>query len=314
MNEEIKNEIMQIIKSRNTDCSVEEFKDHVNWNHISAYQKLSENFIREFKDKVNWYYISYYQILSENFIREFQDKVNWDSISEYQTLSEEFIKEFQDKINFCRLNISSSQTLSENFIREFQDRVEWIYISSWQNLSEDFIREFKDKVDWDYISSSQTLSENFIREFKDKVDWWKISVYQNLSEDFIKEFKDKIDIAFYDQVHRIIPDNEKVKEIKFYCKKHNLEIDEENKCFYAYREHDRNGAGIFNKTIKYENNKYYRDWHLDMRENVENSFGLGIFPKNSNTNTKVKVLFKDWGVEVDREDGKARVWGFEIVN
>jgi hypothetical protein len=42
----------------------------------------------------------------------------------------------------------------------------------------------------------------------------------------------------------------------------------------------------------------------------KNSFGLGIFPKG---NTKVKVSIKDWGVSVDREDGKARVWGFEVI-
>ena len=28
---------------------------------------------------------------------------------------------------------------------------------------------------------------------------------------------------------------------------------------------------------------------------------------------KVKVLIEDWGVEVNREDGKSRVWGFEII-
>jgi hypothetical protein len=42
----------------------------------------------------------------------------------------------------------------------------------------------------------------------------------------------------------------------------------------------------------------------------KNSFGLGIFPKG---NTPVKVKIEDWGLEVNREDGKARVWGFEVI-
>jgi hypothetical protein len=42
----------------------------------------------------------------------------------------------------------------------------------------------------------------------------------------------------------------------------------------------------------------------------ENSFGLGIWPKG---NTPVKVSVKDWGIEVGREDGKARVFGFEVL-
>ena len=241
-------------------------------------------------------------------VEEFQDEVNWFCISSSQKLSESFIREFKDKVDWDR--ISYSQKLSENFIREFKDKVEWENISSSQKLSENFIREFKDKVEWDYISYSQKLSESFIREFKDEVNWECISKYQKLSESFIREFKDKIDKNLYKAVNRKISYQQKLKEVKEYCEKYNLEFDYKNRCFYAYREHDMHNRGIFNKTISYKKNKYYKDWHLDMRKNKENSFGLGIFPKG---NTKVKVLIKDWGVSVNRKDGKARVWGFEIV-
>ena len=188
--------------------------EEVDWNHISSYKFLSEDFIRDFKDKVKWYYISYFQKLSEDFIREFADKVNWNCISEYQKLSEEFIKVFKDKVDWKHMSyyqelsedfirefkdyvdwkfISFQAKLSENFIREFQDKVHWTSISSHQKLSEDFIREFKDYVDWHSISFQPNLSENFIREFADKLDWYYISVYQKLSEDFIREFADKVD-------------------------------------------------------------------------------------------------------------------------
>ena len=60
------------------------YQDKVDWNWISAFQKLSEDFIREFQDKVKWDYISTYQKLSEGFIREFQDRVDWGWISECQ--------------------------------------------------------------------------------------------------------------------------------------------------------------------------------------------------------------------------------------
>ena len=149
-----------------------------------------------------------------------------------------------------------------------------------------------------------------VKEFKDKVNWNYISCYQKLSEDFIKEFKDKVNIQLYKEVNRSLSYKQKLKEVKKYCKKYKLEIDEKNKCFYVYREHDEYGRGIFNKTIFYVKNTYYKDWHLDMRRNKENSFGLGIWPKG---NTKVKVLIEDWGLECEREDGKCRVWGFEIV-
>ena len=195
-------------------------------------------------------------------------------------------------------------------IDAFKYKVDWNYISYSQKLSESFIREFKNKVHWINISAFQKLSENFIREFKDKVYWYHISQYQTLSENFIREFKDKINLTKYNEVHRKLTYNQKVKEINLYCKKYNLEFDYKNKCFYAFRNHNFNGAGMFNKTIRYRKGVYYKDWHLDMRKDVENSFGLGIWPKG---NTKVKVKFEDWGVEANREDGKCRVWGFEIV-
>ena len=149
-----------------------------------------------------------------------------------------------------------------------------------------------------------------IEEFKDKVNWDYISSYQKLSESFIKEFKDKVDKKLYKAINREISYQQKLKEVKEYCEKYNLEFDYKNRCFYAYRKHDIYNRGMYNKTIFYKKNKYYEDWHLDMRKNVENSFGLGIFPEG---NTKVKVLIKDWGVSVNRKYGKARVWGFEIV-
>ena len=53
----------------------------MDWENISAYQKLSEDFISEFKDKVDWYDISRYQKLSKGFIQEFKDYVNNISLS-----------------------------------------------------------------------------------------------------------------------------------------------------------------------------------------------------------------------------------------
>ena len=211
-------------------------------------------------------------------------------------------------------HISQYQVLSESFIREFKNKVDWILISIYQTLSEEFIKEFKDEVDWDYIYRFQKLSEPFIREFKDKVSCTYISIYQNISEDFIKEFQDKINIDTYNKVHKTLSYEEKLQKVKEYCEQYNLELDETNKCFYAYRKHDEYGRGVHNKTIFYEKGKYYKDWRLDMREDEICSFGLGI---SNNGNTKVKVLIDDFGVRINgayAPCGMCRVWGFEIVD
>jgi hypothetical protein len=162
-------------------------------------------------------------------------------------------------------------------------------------------------VRWYYISCDQNLSESFIREFKNKVNWYNISSYQVLSKKFREEFKSKID-NIYEVINEPKTLTQKTKECEEYAKKHNLKITK--KYLYAYRNHDEYGRGAYSKVISYKKGQYYKDWHCDMRKDEENSFGLGIWPKG---NTKVKVKIEDWGVEVGRDDGKARVWGFEIV-
>ncbi len=75
-------------------------------------QKILYKFIRT-NDNLDWEYISYFYKLSENFIKKFQNNVDWDNISCVQKLSENFIREFQDKVNWYYISIN--QKLSINF-------------------------------------------------------------------------------------------------------------------------------------------------------------------------------------------------------
>jgi hypothetical protein len=214
--------------------------------------------------------------LSKEFIREFADKVNWNDISTYQKLSEKFIREFADKIN-------------------------WRYISVQQKLSEEFIREFADKVHWDCISNYQNLSEDFIHEFKDKVDWFNIAISQNLSEEFRTQHNMSKAIVFTKE--------QKLENMHAYAKEFNLKI--ENDTLFAYREHDKWNHGVHNKTIIYDEiDKKYEDWHCNLDSNIENSFGLGVFPKG---NIEVSVHVDDWGIWVNNTD-KGRVWAFTLLS
>ena len=78
------------------DENIDNFE--VEWDNISQYQTLSEEFIEKHYDKVEWCNISEYQKLSEEFIKKHIDKVNWFYISRYQKLSESFIEKYSDKI------------------------------------------------------------------------------------------------------------------------------------------------------------------------------------------------------------------------
>ena len=289
---------------------IREYQDKVDWDCISKYQKLSESFIREFQDKMNWTCISNHQKLSESFIREFQYKVIWVLISAKQKLSESFIREFQDEVYWCK--ISRWQNLSEDFIRDFQNKVYWEIISKYQKLSESFIREFQDKVNWYWISIVQNLSESFIREFQDKVYWWHISKQQKLSNEFIEEFKDRLDLnRIKDSWHYKTTEEKKQAVIDtglYEC---------HDTYFIAYKGIRSDRHSSFNFQYKYEKGGTYESW-CDCSDD-ENSFGLSVWDEPNAREycnklvVRVKVNYADVG-RVVHNGGKIRCFKIEILD
>jgi hypothetical protein len=330
----LKNEIENLIQKYNLDMSVENFSEtlhwrsfqssatlslefiryfqnYLNWTLLSKNPNLSLNIFREFKNKFDWYYISLSQNRSEEFIDEFHNYVKWYSISKFQKLSPRFIEKYKNKVDWN--NICTCQNLPISFIKRNKDYIHWSTISISQTLSESCIERFKNKIDWINISCYQNLSEDFIRKYQNQVSWYHIYQYQNISKKFIEEFKDKFDnisviLKEYDIIHQVKTRTKKIIEMRKYAKKYNLKFD--GKYLYAFRDHDKRGKGMWKFSIQYENGKYYRDWHCDMRPDIENSFGLGIWPSG---NTPVKVSVDDWGLYVSKTNGKCRVWGFTVI-
>jgi len=126
-------------------------------------------------------------------------------------------------------------------------------------------------------------------------------MYQNLVW-FVKDLRGK----FY-EIHKKRSKARCIEEMKLYAKEYDLKFDGDY--LYAFRNHDRAGRGMFNRTTFYEKGEYYRDWHLDANENDQYSFGLGIFPKG---NAPVKVHVDDWGCLVNSSN-KCRVWAFIVL-
>ena len=204
--------------------------------------------------------------------------------------------------------ISYNQILPESFIREFKNKVNWQAISSDQKLSEPFIAEFQDKVYWNWISQYQQLSEPFIEKFKNRVNWRRISIYQKLSKNFIQLFKNRLTIkSQLKRHHNKLSYQQKLEIAKRYAKKYDLKCDSEH--LYAYREHDEFNRGMFSNITFYDKKGIYTDWHCDLNPAIENSFGLGIFPKG---NIKIRIKIKDIGCWPNNSN-KLRVWAFEII-
>ena len=87
---------------------IDKYANEVDWFRISKYQKLSEDFIEEHTDKIYWYLISMYQKLSEDFIDKYTNEVDWDYISRYQVITSKFAKSHN-----IRINNNSQKTAAE---------------------------------------------------------------------------------------------------------------------------------------------------------------------------------------------------------
>ncbi len=108
-----------------SDEFIQNHKDELNWNAISACDKgLSETFIEKYKDKVNWFWISNSQKLSEAFIAKHYKEVNWYEISFYQALSETFIAIFAEYVNWYALQFNRKIHLSERFKQKYANRLQ----------------------------------------------------------------------------------------------------------------------------------------------------------------------------------------------
>jgi hypothetical protein len=141
--------------------------------------KLKDKYLNEWYQ--DWEMLSCYQCLDEDFIKEFDSQIKWDYILKYQKLSEKILIEYNKCFNKKDWsNISRYQRLSEKFIKRFRNKVDWYYISKYQKLSEKFIKRYKYKVNWYCISRFQILNKKFVLEFKDKIYLKIVKRYQNI--------------------------------------------------------------------------------------------------------------------------------------
>ena len=181
-----------------------------------------------------------------------------------------------------------------------------IVTDNWPKLTEDQMYR---------ICSHQKLTSDQIDKFWPKLtedQMYRICSHQKLTSDQIDKFWPKLteyQRGMIKTIQRAMPTGkESIERAKAYAKKHNIQIDD--KFLYAYRNHDMRGRGVYNKTIFYESGKSYHDFHCDPRSEIENSFGIGIWPKG---NTPIKVPLDRFVIEVDREDGKARVLEIGVI-
>lgn len=102
---------------------IEEFKDKLYWDFISAYQPLTEDFMRKHQDRLKWNIISQNQVLSWNFILEFKDRVSWRDICRYQPFIEdpEYLKIDRILLNSNRMYNLYQETKERGWFFSFRE-------------------------------------------------------------------------------------------------------------------------------------------------------------------------------------------------
>ena len=89
---ELEKEIKEILKDYNKN-NIEELTEY-NWDCISSFYILSEEFIEKYRYYVNWYYLFISQELSKKFKKKWSDVIN--SSFCYRThFSEKFIERIE---------------------------------------------------------------------------------------------------------------------------------------------------------------------------------------------------------------------------
>jgi len=127
-----------------------------------------------------------------------------------------------------------------------------------------------------------------------------------LTSEFIEEFKEKIDDKVQFSVNKEKSLDQKTVEVFKYAETRTLKV--KDGFLFVFRNHNAAGRG-YHGVESYEKGVYYRDWHVDMRETEENSFGFGVWSEGE---IEIKIKIEDWGVNPFNTT-KGRVWGFEIV-
>ena len=267
--------------------TIQKYKDLVDWDNISGYQKLSEAFIEKYKNLVNWYHISESQSLSENFIEKHKGFVNWTCISR------------------C-------QHLSESFIEKYKDFVDWNYVSKYQHLSEDFIEKYEGFVNWYYISKYQPLSEPFIEKNSDLVNWDNISRYQSLSDTFIKIHENELNVFLVNN-NWLNKDTEFKKKAVINTGLYECHED----YFIAYKGIRSDRYSAFNFQYRYLPSNTYTCFADGSKD--ENSFGLSVWDESNARDycpeliIKCKVFYEDVA-RVVHDGGKIRCSKITILN
>lgn len=176
---------------------LEEMGDKVNWDKALTKDLKDENFIRRNLEKIDknksvWLQISAFQSVSEQFLRDFQTKINFQSIGQknIHVLSDAFVEDFKYALDPNLILKNQKNNLSPNYLKAYKN---FDIKTFYQNITEEWIKTQPTHIfNWWHISEFTTISDDFILEHLDKLHIYKLSTNHHFSEDFIRKIFPKM--------------------------------------------------------------------------------------------------------------------------
>lgn len=134
--------------------------DKVNWDIISAKQKLTVKIIEMFPDKINWLmYSKNNPYLTPEIIRSYAYKIVWSKLREDFYTNVDFLREFWEFIKWNKF--VNCDDVGEDLIEEFQDLLskrDWN--DMWdKSFSSEFIRKHLEKLNIEFIYKTHQADE-----------------------------------------------------------------------------------------------------------------------------------------------------------
>lgn len=194
--------------------SIKKFKmhpDEVSKDQISTMcrtQKLTETFMRAYAKWLDWDMISLYQDLSEQFIDEMHNYVNFYGICNWNRhphFSEQFMDKWKEELDWAALS-KYCTSLTKDFI---YSHMEYIHINELLR-NEYVLKNFK----------SIDLLNDFIRYTYTRAYDWMWPHFNDITIDFVREHVGEItnwrhivthfadDMKFHDEFHKYYKENE----------------------------------------------------------------------------------------------------------
>lgn len=171
---------------------------YLDWDLISKFQILDENFISSNRDKVNWDYIFQFQKLSSNFIKFFFHQKYYYEILKNQNFDKElFFWIWKNSLNFDWIKILSNISFSENIIVSYRKYINNdILIIQTQKFSEETIEKYFSQLNNNYYFWKNNYSEKFISKYINEKNISFVVENQKLSKELILRLKYKYPIFF----------------------------------------------------------------------------------------------------------------------